>query len=140
MTEIVSKLDEIKEENRGELIDILDSFFDPEKEAIVPASKSNTRHRSYRKDRSPRENRRSRNGNHDKSDKKHQAEMNNNNNNNNDVLSTPDSATRSPRRHRRSRRRFSAKQLNKSLTETQTGIEGNTMQEMKPTAPEIIVA
>lgn len=126
-------MDDIKEENRGELVDILDSYFDPEKEAIVPPSKPNTRRRSFKKG-SPRENRRPRNG--DKLDKKHPVE-----NNNNEVLATPDSTTRSPRRQRRSRRRFGTKQMNKSMIETSTELAGTVIPSLiKPTAPEIIVA
>lgn len=101
-------MDEIKEENRVELVNILDSYFDPEKEAIVPPTKPNPRRRSFKKG-SPRENRRSRSGTIDKVDKKHSSENNINNNNNNDILATPDLATRSPRRQRRSRRRFTTK-------------------------------
>lgn len=90
------------------MVDILDSYFDPEKEAIVPPSKPSTRRRSYKKG-STRENRSSRNG--DKMDKK-PVETNNN-----EILSTPESKNRSPRRQRRTRRRYSSKQLNKSATE-----------------------
>lgn len=120
-----------------ELVDILDSYFDPEKEAIVPASKPHTRRRSFKKG-SPRENRRSRNGTADKMDKKYEA--NNNNNNNDDVLATPDSGTRSPRRQRRSRRRFTTK-LGKTSPESPHGMENTPIQTIgKQTAPEIAVA
>lgn len=39
LMELVSKLEDIKEENRAELVDLLDSYFDPEKELIVPIVK-----------------------------------------------------------------------------------------------------
>lgn len=126
-----------------ELVNILDSYFDPEKEAIVPASKPNTRRRSFKKgspreNRENRENRRSRNGTADKMNKKYEA--NNNNNNNDDVLATPDSGTRSPRRQRRSRRRFTTK-LGKTSPESPQGIENMPSQTIgKQTAPEIAVA
>lgn len=126
MTEIISNLIDIKEENRGELVDILDSYFDPEKEAIVPPTKPNSRRRSFKGSKgSPR----SRNGNHDKGDKKRSSETNNN------EVASPDSNTRSPRRHRRSRRRFSTKQMNKSITESETTVIPPPM--IQATAPEI---
>lgn len=129
-------MEEIKEENRGELIDILDSYFDPEKEAIVPPAKPSTRRRSFKKG-SPKGNRRSRNGN-GKSDKKHHSE-----NNNNELPATPDTPTHSPRR-RRYRKRSSAKQLNKSLTETSapsaTEMMGKTSVAVNQSVPEIAVA
>lgn len=124
-----------------ELVNILDSYFDPEKEAIVPASKPSTRRRSFKKGspRENRENRRPRNGAADKMDKKYEAN-NNNNNNNDDVLATPDSGTRSPRRQRRSRRRFTTK-LGKTSPESPHGIENTPIQTIgKQTAPEIAVA
>lgn len=139
MTEIISKLDDIKEENRSELVDILDSYFDPEKEAIVPPSKPTARRRSFKKG-SPRKNRR--NGNGDKLDKKHSTETNNNN-----VGSPPDSTLRSPRRNRRFRKRLSGKQLGKKLNETADTINSQETQPiaksttaMPQTAPEIAVA
>lgn len=136
MTEIISELEGIKEENRDELVDILDSYFDPEKEAIVPPSKPNSRRRSFKKG-SPKGGRRSRNGG-DKSDKKHPTETNNN-----DVSGTPDSANRSPRR-RRFRKRLSVKNLNKSLTETtkvnDTVVAQPIAKSVVPIAPEITVA
>lgn len=83
-------MEEIKEENRDELVDILDSFFDPEKDAITPAVKKSlrVRRRSYK---GGKENR----GDGDK--------------NNERQSSTPDSTTRSPRKARRTRRRFNAR-------------------------------
>lgn len=50
LLEIISKLDDIKEEEREELADILDRYFDPEKEIVMPVSKkpSRQRRRSYR--------------------------------------------------------------------------------------------
>lgn len=129
LIEIISKLEDIKEENRDELIDILDSYFDPEKEAIVPASRPNMRRRAYKKG-SPRRSRHS----GDKLDKKHSQEANNN------EIASPDSTTaRLPRRQRRSRRRFSSKSLNKSLTDTDMGSK-MPMPIAKPSAPEIAVA
>lgn len=133
-------MDEIKEENRSELVDILDSYFDPEKEPITPA-KTNTRRRSFKGSKgSPRENRRrSRNGNNDKTDKKHSAE----NNNNNESVSSPESSTRSPRRQRRSRRRNSTKSMDKSINESATEIGTTEIPspiKITVTAPEITVA
>lgn len=134
MTEIISKLEGIKEENRDELVDILDSYFDPEKEAIVPPSKPNSRRRSFKKG-SPKGNRRSRNKS---SDKKYASETNNN-----DVSGTPESATRSPRR-RRYRKRLSVKNLSKSMTESTKVNETTASQPLNKsamqTAPEIAVA
>lgn len=131
-------MEEIKEENRSELVDILDSYFDPDKEAIVPPSKSNqNRRRSYRKAGSPRD-RRSRKGENN-NDKKHVGE----NNNNNEIQTTPESSTRSPRRNRRSRRQLnrSGKQLNRSLTDATPDTEASTMSPVvKATAAEITVA
>lgn len=134
MADIISNLEGIKEENRAELVDILDSYFDPEKEAIVPPSKPTSRRRSFKKG-SPKPNRRSHNG--DKSDKKHSSSETNNN----DLASTPDSANRSPRR-RRYRKRLSGKQLSKSMTETSNGLDTPVAQPKAtvPTAPEIAVA
>lgn len=124
LTEVISKLEEIKEENRSELVDILDSYFDPEKEAIVPPAKASPRRRSFKKG-SPRD-RRSHNG----ANKKHPTETNNN-----DVLATPDSSVRSPRRQRRSRRRFTTK-LGKTSPEITTEISTTVTQP----APAIAVA
>lgn len=135
MADIISNLEGIKEENRGELVDILDSYFDPEKEAIVPPSKPTSRRRSFKKG-SPKSHRRSRNG--DKSDKKHSSSEANNN----DVASTPDSGNRSPRRRRYRKRLSGGKQLSKSMTETTTGLDTHEAQPKAtvPTAPEIAVA
>lgn len=101
-------MDEIKEENRSELVDILDSYFDPEKEHIVPVpKKQNRRHRSFKRggngNGSNKENRRSRNNDKHGSMGKRSLETNNN-----DELEpqTPDSTTTSPqRRQRRFRKR-----------------------------------
>lgn len=100
LTEIVSKLDDIKEENRAELVDILDSYFDPEKEPIVPAVKKSNRirRRSYKKG-SDKENRK----HNSHTDGEHQG-------------SSPES--RSPRKNRRPRRRYNTKRdLSKTLSE-----------------------
>lgn len=126
-------MDELKDENRAELVNILDSYFDPEKEAIVPPTKPNPRRRSFKKG-SPREHRLTRNPTTDKLDKKHME------NNNNDVLTTPDSSTRSPRRQRRSRRRFSTK-LGKTSPESTTDIGTTVIPTISAhTIPEIAVA
>lgn len=87
-------MDEIKEENREELVNILDSYFDPEKELIMPAVKKPIRNRrQYKKDNKE-------NGN--AGTESDQAPL------------SPDSGTRSPRKHRRSRRRFNNRRsLNK---------------------------
>lgn len=121
------------------MVDILDSYFDPEKEAIVPPSKPSTRRRSFKKG-IPRKNRR--NGGGDKLDKKPPVETNNNN-----VVDTPDSNTRSPRRNRRFRKRLSAKQLDKKLHETADTINTREIPSITisttsapQTAPEITVA
>lgn len=127
-------MEEIKEENRSELIDILDSYFDPSKEPIQPPSKP-SRRRSFKKG-SPKSNRRSRNS--DKEDKKNPCETNNN-----DVLNTPESNSHSPRR-RRYRKRMSGKQLSKSLTETTKNSATVTSEPSiavsNQSAPEITVA
>lgn len=85
LADIVNDLDDIKEENREELIDILDRYFDPEKQQIVPVAKKTAyqsrRRRSYRRD---RKNKGDRDG---------------------DMPSTPDSTTRSPRKRRNRRQR-----------------------------------
>lgn len=129
LTEIISKLDEIKEENRSELVDILDSYFDPEKEQIVPVSKKqNRRQRSFKRGTnghgSNKENRRSLNGAKNASIAKRTMERNNNN----DELDphTPDSTTASPqRRHRRFRKRGTNN--NRQLTPIKkTESNGNT--------------
>lgn len=107
-------MDEIKEEGRDELVDILDNYFDPEKEQIVPVSKKqNRRHRSSKRGGNGngnginKENRRSLNGG--KNGKASQrAGLFTVETNNNDELEpqTPDSSTTSPqRRHRRFRKR-----------------------------------
>lgn len=101
-------MDEIKEEDREELVDILDKYFDPEKEAAAPAvskQKSRVRRRSYRKG-SDKENRKPRNPN----------------NNNNDGESNGEhtsSETRSPRKNRRSRRRISSGKRDSSKTKVE---------------------
>lgn len=104
--EIVSQLDEIKEANRTELIDILDSYFDPEKETIAPVVKKTQRRRrtSYHK-RDSKENRRPRNGN------KNGANSGESDTKSDPGPQSPDSqkSARSPRRQRRNRRRFSVK-------------------------------
>lgn len=96
-------MDEIKEENRAELVDILDSYFDPEKEPIVPVTKKSTRRRSFRKG-SNKENRRSRNG---IADKNGNVKPRSNNKMDREELQvqTPDSTAHSPRRQRRFRKR-----------------------------------
>lgn len=99
-------MDEIKEEDRDELVDILDKYFDPEKEAAAPAvtkQKSRLRRRSYRKG----------------SEKENRKQRNPNNNNNNDGESNGEhtsSETRSPRKNRRSRRRTSGGKRDSSKT------------------------
>lgn len=92
-------MDEIKEENRSELVDILDSYFDPEKEPIVPVTKKAPRRRSFKRS-TGKENRRTRTT--DKNLTKHRES-----NNNNDEMApqTPDSTAPSPRRQRRFRKR-----------------------------------
>lgn len=100
-------MDEIKEEYRSELVDILDSYFDPEKEQIVPVARNPPRRRASFKKRSNKENHRTR-----KDHKLEAIEANNNN----DELATPDSTTTSPTKgRRRSRRRLPVnRQLSKS--------------------------
>lgn len=69
LTEVIWKLDELKDEEKTELVDILDSYFDPEKQALVPPVKKTTRQRrrSYRSNRGHR-NRRSKNRSMNKGD------------------------------------------------------------------------
>lgn len=101
LTEIINGLEDIKEENREELINILDSFFDPEKEQIVPVAKKSSfdsqRRRSFRKDKSHRG---GDNGERDGDQR-------------NDGLSTPDSTVRSPRKRRPRRRDGNRRHSNK---------------------------
>lgn len=118
MTEIVSKLDDIKEENRQELIDILDSYFDPEKETIVPAVKKTPpthNRRGYRRG-GNKENHRRRgrtNGNKTKQ---------NGDLDENDEPQSSDSTRSSPRKNRRSRRRsvYTKQQKQQANGETET--------------------
>lgn len=118
------------------MVDILDSYFDPEKEAIVPPTKqSNPRRRSFKGTKnvkgSPRENRRSRNGNNDKTDKKHPTETNNN-----EIASSPDT----PRRQRRSRRRYSRNDRNKSTEMSATDIGTTVISPMIKTTAQSEIA
>lgn len=106
LTEIVSQLEDIKEENREELVDILDSYFDPEKEAIVPVVKKSfrSRRRSFKKDKSGRGSRDEQNGDQQPS-------------------SSPDSTTRSPRKRRPRRRQNNRRSFNKDGGDHKKNIE-----------------
>lgn len=76
-------------------MDILDSYFDPEKEAIVPVVKKTfrSRRRSFKKDKSHR-------GSHDEP-------------NGDQLPSSPDSTVRSPRKRRPRRRQNNRRSFNK---------------------------
>lgn len=118
-------MDEVKEEYRSELVDILDSYFDPSKEQVVPVARNGNNNRRRYKRGPNKENRKHKNA----------AEKNNN-----DVVATPDST----KNRRRSRRRFSTKRL--SIVDTATintpvaGTTDLTQQIGKSPAPEIAVA
>lgn len=118
-------MDEIKEEYRGELVDILDSYFDPSKEQIIPVIRSGN-------------NRRFKKG-PNKENRKHK---NVGEKNNNDVVATPDS-THSPKSRRRPRRRFSTKRhahVDTATIDSPTAGATDLNQIGKSSAPEIAVA
>lgn len=107
-------MDELKEEERTELVEMLDSHFDPEKQAVLPLVKKHKTKRGGGK------------GGNNNGQSKENAKMNNSGNNGVREPMSPDSLSKTPqKRSRRRRSSLSAKMAELKATAAKTNGESN---------------
>ncbi|XP_023292503.2 maternal protein exuperantia [Lucilia cuprina] len=130
LVEILQVIDELKSEEKTELADLFDSYFDPAKTTIRPIVKTNN---NRRRNRRVRNNVRNNDGNATRSVGNEQGAGGDKQQGSNNASNLPDSTTKSPKNQRGKRNSRSYNNNNKNLLKTQTPVANDQTATANPT-------
>lgn len=128
LVEVLQAIDDLKSEEKTELADLFDSYFDPAKTTIRPIVKTNN---NRRRNRRVRNNVRNNDGNATRSVGNEQGAGGDKQQGGNNAVNMPDSTTKSPKNQRG--KRNSRSYNNKNLLKTQTPVANDQTATANPT-------